>query len=155
MGIIRKRIPKVRRPKRLQPEADIQCAFMDHVRFVALTHPILKCIFHIPNGGKRSISEAALFKHMGVSAGVPDMFVAKATKQYGGLFLEFKAPRTKKIIEGALTNLKPEQKVWRGRLLENGYAYVVCYSWTEAWNHVVAYLQLPLSLLIHKNTAQE
>lgn len=36
-------------------------------------------IFHIPNGGKRGIREAAMFKAMGVVAGVPDLFIPSLT----------------------------------------------------------------------------
>ena len=32
-------------------------------------------IFHIPNGGKRSASEGAKFKAMGVVPGIPDIFI--------------------------------------------------------------------------------
>jgi hypothetical protein len=44
--------------------------------------------FHVPNGGKRAISEAAKMKRMGVLPGVPDLLLLRA----GELFaLELKA----------------------------------------------------------------
>lgn len=54
-----------------------------------------RLFFHIPNGGNRSISEAVKFKAMGVIAGVPDMFLAIARKQYNGYFIELKKPGDK------------------------------------------------------------
>ena len=46
---------------------------------------------HCPNGGKRSKREAAIFKTMGVRAGVPDLIIW----QPGGItrFIEIKTPR--------------------------------------------------------------
>ena len=38
-------------------------------------YPELALMYHVPNGGKRSKSEAARFRAMGVKAGVPDIFL--------------------------------------------------------------------------------
>ena len=45
--------------------------------------------FHCPNGGWCSPVEAAIFKSLGVRAGVPDVLAVKAGQLYG---LELKAP---------------------------------------------------------------
>lgn len=45
-------------------------------------------MYHVPNGGKRSKSEAARFRAMGVKAGVPDMIAP-----YNGLYIELKRQR--------------------------------------------------------------
>lgn len=59
-------------PRRNQPEAAIQKAVVQHLRARAV--PGL-CWFHVPNGGKRNPREAAIFKALGVKAGVPDLLL--------------------------------------------------------------------------------
>ena len=49
-------------------------------------------IFHIPNGGYRRPSEAARLKAMGVTAGVPDLFIPK-----WDLFIEMKKSKGGKL----------------------------------------------------------
>ncbi len=48
-------------------------------------------IFHIPNGGLRSKSEAARMKSEGVRAGVPDLCIPVARGSYHSLYIELKA----------------------------------------------------------------
>lgn len=62
-------------------------------------------MYHVPNGGKRSKSEAARFRAMGVKAGVPDIFLPAGIQKldsvdrgqytiirtkYNGLYIELK-----------------------------------------------------------------
>lgn len=47
-----------------------------------------KMLFHIPNGGQRSLREASKFKAMGVIPGVPDMCFITFGQVY---FFEFKS----------------------------------------------------------------
>jgi hypothetical protein len=49
--------------------------------------------FHCPNGGWRSPHEAAIFKALGVKAGIPDLLFLKAGKLYA---LELKADHRRK-----------------------------------------------------------
>ena len=46
-------------------------------------------VFHVPNGGRRSRAEAAIFKGLGVLAGVPDLIILWPGRCAG---LELKAP---------------------------------------------------------------
>ena len=67
-------------------------------------YPELALMYHIPNGGKRSKSEAARFRTMGVKAGVPDIFLpvkrsghwltgpSDMIAPYNGLYIELKRP---------------------------------------------------------------
>lgn len=46
------------------------------VKWFKRTYPkYAKCLYHIPNGGRRSKSEAMKFKAIGVLAGVPDLIL--------------------------------------------------------------------------------
>ena len=66
-------------------EANLQAAIVDWIRTVAPGF----FVFHVPNGGLRSKSEAARMKWQGVTAGVPDLVMISS----GGVahFLEVKA----------------------------------------------------------------
>lgn len=65
-------------PKRRQPEAELQKAVIEYLRY-----RLHNCLFfHVPNGGKRSAAEGAKFKAMGVLAGVADILIFKDSKFY-------------------------------------------------------------------------
>lgn len=68
-------------------ESDIQKAVVQHLR--------LRCSpntywFHVPNGGRRSITEAVRFKSEGVKAGVPDLIICHRSQFFA---LELKAEK--------------------------------------------------------------
>ena len=113
--------------KRNKEEATEQIKFVMHVRWL---HPQILC-FHIPNGGKRSKSEAALLKKMGVEAGVPDIFIAKGNSHFYGLFIEMKTK------EGKLT---AKQVVIRNKLKSEGYEVLLCRNFSEAYEAFKVYL---------------
>ncbi len=69
-------------------EAKIQ---KDFVAAIKTIYPGL-LFFHIPNGGKRGMIEAKIFKAMGVKAGVFDLFIVEPSREFHGLFMETKSP---------------------------------------------------------------
>ena len=74
---------------RKQPEAQLQRALLEHMRWGARGDTWWT---HIPNGGRRSPIEAAIFKSLGVWAGSPDLLIIRAGQP---LFIELKAPGRK------------------------------------------------------------
>jgi|ERR1700730_9929477 len=60
------------RHRRRSPEAAIQRAVFEHLRVRAAPRVFF---FHPANGGYRKPAEAAIFKSLGVVAGVPDVFI--------------------------------------------------------------------------------
>lgn len=94
-------------------------------------YPALKLLYHIPNGGKRSITEAKRFKAQGVKAGVPDLCLPYANGNYNGLYIELKA------IGGRLSEI---QKQWLTLLEIVGYKAVCCYGADEAIATIEKYL---------------
>lgn len=79
-------------------------------------------LFHIPNGGNRSMREGAKFKAMGVVAGIPDMMLCVPASNSiavlnHGLFIEMKAERGK---------LSEAQIKAHARLLNAGYSVHTC-----------------------------
>jgi hypothetical protein len=70
-----------------RPEQIIHKAVVAHLR--ARSEPRV-FFWHTPNGGKRGIVEAKIFKALGVVAGVPDLVILKAGEMYA---LELKASK--------------------------------------------------------------
>lgn len=96
-------------------------------------HPELKLLHAIPNGGKRSKSEAARMKAAGVKAGVPDMFLPVARGGSHGLYIELKR------IKGG--RVSAEQLAWMEELTREGYTCAACHGWEEARKTILDYLK--------------
>lgn len=94
--------------------------------------PVLRLMHHIPNGGKRSKSEAGRFKAMGVKAGVSDIFLPVARRGYHGLYVEMKA------LDGRATK---EQAGWIAAVREQGYFSCACYGAEDAIRVIKWYLE--------------
>ena len=86
-----------------RPEQAFQQAV---VRFIDAAAPGL-LYFHVPNGGARSKVEGAIFKTMGVKAGVADLIFMLPTGKFGAM--ELKAGRGR---------LSPAQEDFREKMLK-------------------------------------
>lgn len=93
--------------------------------------PCLERLYHTPNGGYRNTAEAAHLKRMGVSPGVPDLFLPFPVGDYSGLWLEMKTE------EGRPTAC---QRDWIEYLRSVGYCAYVCHGAGEAINAIEDYL---------------
>jgi hypothetical protein len=71
--------------RRMRPEQAIQRAVLQHLEIRAKLGTFW---FHVGNGGWRTPVEAAVFKGLGVKAGVPDLIIIREGRCYG---LELKA----------------------------------------------------------------
>ena len=114
-------------------EEEEQVTLFNWARMQEGKYPELKLMFHIPNGGLRSKSEAARFKRAGVKAGVPDICLPSAKGGRHGLFIELK-----KLTGGRASK---EQKAWIAALENAGYAASVCCGWQEASRVIMTYLE--------------
>ena len=94
--------------------------------------PELELMHHIPNGGKRSKTEAARFKAMGVKRGVSDIFLPVARGGFHGLYIELKAKDGK--VESA-------QKDWIEFVRKQGYYGAVCYGGDVAAELIQKYMK--------------
>lgn len=90
-------------------------------------------LFAIPNGGQRSITEAVRLKAEGVLAGVPDLFIARASGAMHGLFIEMKRSKGGKV--------SAKQQAVMLTLSQEGYAVMVAHGCDEAWPFVKQYLK--------------
>lgn len=88
------------------------------VQWFKRTYPEVR-IFHIPNGGRRSASEAAKFKAMGVVPGVPDLYVPA-----WALWIEMKRQK------GGSVSL--DQKDWHNYLISIGHKVIVAKGCEDA-----------------------
>lgn len=95
--------------------------------------PELALMYHIPNGGSRSKSEAGRFRAEGVKAGVPDICLPAARGGYHGLYIELKR------VKGG--RVSPAQQGWIAALRDQGYCACVCKGWDDAAHIIKAYLE--------------
>ena len=95
--------------------------------------PELALMYHIPNGGSRSKSEAGRFKAEGVKSGVPDICLPVARGRYHGLYIELKR------VKGG--RVSPAQQGWIAALRDQGYCACVCKGWDDAAHIIKAYLE--------------
>lgn len=122
--------PKPRQRKH-QNEAAIQKNLFEWAHLSSGKYLELKLMFHIANGGRRDIIEAAHLKQQGVKAGVPDLCLPVSAGKYHGLFLELKA-------EGG--RLQETQKQWIAELNKQNYKAMVCFGLDEARAAIEDYL---------------
>ena len=118
-------------------ETDEQIKIIEWARFMERASPELALLYHVPNGGKRSMSEAARFKREGVKAGVPDLCLPVPRGGYHGLCIELKA-----------VNGKPSdyQLQWLTMLSQQGYCAKLCYGADEAIRTIDKYLKGGIAL---------
>lgn len=83
-------------------------------------------LFAIPNGGKRSITEATRLKMEGVSAGVPDIFIPEWL-----LWIEMKRQKGGSV--------DPKQKDWHEYLESIKHSVIVAKGWQEAIEYCRAF----------------
>lgn len=88
--------------------------------------------FAVPNGGRRSFTEACRLKRAGVKAGVPDLFITEPVGAYSGLFIELKRLRGGVVSEA--------QEYWITQLRRKGYRAEVCKGYDAAVAVVQDYL---------------
>jgi hypothetical protein len=100
-SMMRRRYETVRRRPLVYEDA-IQRAVFDHLRWRAAPGVFA---FHVPNGGKRSVTEAAIFKGLGARAGVPDVIVIHRGRCYA-LELKTEIGRLTKVQAEAIAALE-------------------------------------------------
>lgn len=90
-------------------------------------------VYHVPNGGKRSKTEAARFKRQGVKPGVPDLVLPVPRHGFHGLYIEMKYGRNK---------ASSEQSWWLEQLTAQGYMCVLCVGADAAIRTICDYMRI-------------
>ena len=111
-------------------EAQLQtmCVTWFRYQYPKLT-PVLVAI---PNGGSRNIIEATNLKRQGIIAGVADLILFVANKDFHGLCIEMKYDKGKQ---------SEHQKQWQEAIEKQGYKYIVCRSFDSFCEEINKYLQ--------------
>lgn len=142
MGLKPKADPKA---ARVMNESAHQMALFRWAEYAHATHPELRWLHSIPNGGLRSKATAGKMKGEGQKPGVCDLFLDVARHGMHGLRIELKTPRvqgipgaTKTVVAGSLS---PEQKEWLAHYRTEGYETHVAYGWVEAQEIILRYLK--------------
>ena len=117
---------------RFASEHQEQSALFEWAGYYKKIVPELELLFAIPNGGLRHPAVARKLQKEGVQAGVPDTFLPVARGGRHGLYIEMKS---------ATGKVSACQQLWHKLLAQQGYKVVVCWSWTEARDVLLAYLR--------------
>ncbi len=111
----------------MRPEQEIQKAVLAHLKMRGAKDIFY---FHCPNGGFRKPIEAAIFKSMGLVAGIPDLIIIRKLGQWScqvfALELKDNGRRGKK-----LTDHEIEQEKVRVRMQAVGVITDVTYGLNE------------------------
>lgn len=104
------------------------------VNWFSYQYPNLSPLFFaVPNGGKRTLTEAKILKAEGVKRGVSDLLLLVPNAEYNFLAIEMKA---EKGIQS------PNQKQWQKSIEALGFGkYIICRSTTEFIFKVNEYLK--------------
>jgi hypothetical protein len=100
------------------------------VKWFKLQYPMY-IIFSIPNGGRRTLTEAKILKAEGTLAGVADLFLMYGNKDFNGLFIEMKFNTGKQTD----TQIAFERKC---KIFN--YKYELCYSFSDFQNLINNYI---------------
>jgi len=109
-------------------------------------YPALAYMFAIPNGGLRDIRTASTLKAEGVKSGVCDIMLPWPVKsnpyniptRYHGAFIEMKLEKYRNRKNGGCSEEQIDFIEWAASA---GYYCKVCYSWTEARDTLIAYIE--------------
>lgn len=104
-------------------EHEEQCALIRWRDENAAQHPGLHLLHAIPNGGQRSKAAAGKLRAEGVLAGVCDLFLPVARREFHGLYIEMKA------IAGQATQAQVD---FMSAVRVNGYCAALCFGWESA-----------------------
>lgn len=96
-----------------------------------VAYPALESLFAIPNYARISPRWGKYMKDEGKRAGVPDVVLPVARGEFSALYIEMKVKPN---------SVSPEQTMWHQRLRDNGNKVAVCWSWEEARDCILQYL---------------
>ena len=120
-------------------EAEHQILVMCWAKKISLAgRAELDLLFHVPNGGNRSGREGAMFKAMGVKAGVPDLCLPVPRGDFNNLWIEMKVDEDG--ASGKRGSTSEAQEKWHSSLEQHGGYVVVAFGWKNAVAAICGYL---------------
>ena len=122
-------------------EHELQCYC---VQWFNMNYPN-ELLFAIPNGGLRNLKVAVKLKKEGVVSGIPDLFLAKESIDFNGMFIEMKYKKGKKSDNQNKIHLK---------LADNKYAIATCWTY-EGFTDIVTLYMKGVSINNYNNKFQQ
>jgi hypothetical protein len=124
-------------------EAEEQAALFEWAFVMTTKYPELALMYAIPNAGKRGRYAQAQMLQTGLRAGVPDICLPVPRGGFGACYVEMKRK-----------GRKPTEKQgdWIERLRAAGNCVGVIYSWDDAKDFILYYLNLRTPLIRREGT---
>lgn len=115
-----------------RPESALQRAIVEWTKWGIRYHgrALYDYMYHVPNN-RRTKTEGAILKGLGVKAGVSDLVIPIRSAQYGGLYLELKVQRR---------TASNAQLDYHERLREGGQCVAMAWTFEEARKIISEYL---------------
>lgn len=114
------------------PRHDESSLQVECVKWFRLRYPRLaRLLFAVPNGGARNAVTGRILKAEGVVAGVADLLLLVANRDYHALCIEMKTAKGRQ---------QETQKAWQHDVEAHGFKYVVCRSFADFTTQVSEYL---------------
>lgn len=117
--------PKAKRSANDPSEATIQATIVQWARSMAF--PLIS----IPNAGKRSAWAGHREVALGLTRGVSDLFLARPSRQYHGMWIELKSRGRQPTVE---------QHEWLARMIKEGYHAVWFDNIDDTKRSIIDYL---------------
>ena len=119
-----------------------QCALFCWCTLNINKYPELKWYHSIQNEEKSGSTVVGVrSKASGKKAGVSDTFLPVKRGLYSGLYIEMKKPSKKPKKKGK-GGISEDQAEFGKFVQEQGFGFIVCYSWEEAKNIIIKYLEM-------------
>lgn len=129
---------RTRKPQTHRESAEQQ-AVVKWAELASKRYPPLKWLHSSQAGVKLSITQARIAKAEGLKAGIADLFLPYPSKEYAGLYIEMKRPKTVTSAKGTLSEAQREFLDYANSV---GYKAVVSYGANEAIAEIKKYLGL-------------
>lgn len=123
----------------IHSESKEQKAVIRWARDMQRYFPALTWLHSSQAGVKMSAIQARIAKAEGMLSGISDLFLPYPNKEYAGLYIEMKKPKTDTSAKGVLSQ---NQKDFLGYANKVGYKAVVAYGATEAIGYLKEYLEI-------------
>ena len=114
--------------RHLESKLQISCISWFRLQYSQYLH----WLYAVPNGGKRSITEAKIMKAEGVLAGVADLHFVLPNEKYHTLYIELKTAKGKQT---------EAQEDFERHVKSVGHAYEIVRSLEEFMNVINKYLK--------------
>jgi len=119
-----------------------QCAVMAWASSNIGKYPELKWYYSIQNEEKsNSAFVGGRARASGKKAGVSDTCLPVKRGGFSGLYIEMKKPSRKPKRKGSLGGVSEEQLEFGRFIQSQGFGFIVCYSWEEARDILIQYLE--------------